>query len=241
MTTSRARAPHAYCRVPSGGRQPRTRRGQPRAAPGDDQPASARPGAALTGPPTAALTVPGYRPGPRVSGPTSARQQRGGQQWAGRRRARGTHLARSSRAAAAREARPRASSMGVARQRGQPLTQRRRPPCAAGGVADAIALRAAPLDSRKQLALYQEHHVTPRRATDVTRFALVWLSQWFDWQQARTVVHPETFRRWRRQRLQRFWRWASCPGRPPIPVRAASAHPSDGTRQSHVGPAAHRQ
>ena len=34
---------------------------------------------------------------------------------------------------------------------------------------------------RKQLALYQERHVKPRRATHATRFALVWLGPWFDW------------------------------------------------------------
>jgi hypothetical protein len=80
------------------------------------------------------------------------------------------------------------------------------------------ALAAENLFLRKQLALYQEHHVTPRRVTHVTRVALVWLSQWFNWPSALIVVQPETFRRWRRQGCHLFWRGTSCPGRPPIPV-----------------------
>jgi hypothetical protein len=80
------------------------------------------------------------------------------------------------------------------------------------------ALAAENLFLRKQLALYQERHVKPRHATDTIRVALVWLSQWFDWPQALTVVQPETFSRWRGQRLRLFWRGPLCPGRPPIPV-----------------------
>jgi putative transposase len=74
------------------------------------------------------------------------------------------------------------------------------------------ALAAENLFLRKQLALYQERHATSRRATDATRFTLVWLSQWFDWRQALTVVQPETFRRWQRQGCCLFWRWPSPPG-----------------------------
>jgi hypothetical protein len=46
------------------------------------------------------------------------------------------------------------------------------------------ALAAENLFLHKQLVLYQAHHVKPRRATNATRFTLVWLSQWFDWQPA---------------------------------------------------------
>ena len=45
-------------------------------------------------------------------------------------------------------------------------------------------LAAENLFLRKQLALYQERHVTPRRATNATRLALVWLGRWFDWRNA---------------------------------------------------------
>jgi hypothetical protein len=80
------------------------------------------------------------------------------------------------------------------------------------------ALAAENLFLRKQLALYRKRHVKPRRATGAMRVALVWLSQWFDWPQALTVVQPETFRRWQRQRLRLFWRRPLCPGRPRIPL-----------------------
>src|SRR5215467_9968580 len=80
------------------------------------------------------------------------------------------------------------------------------------------ALAAENLFLRKQLALYQERHVTPRRATDATRLALVWLGRWFDRRQALAVVQPATFRRWHRQGFRLFWRWKSTPGRPPIPA-----------------------
>jgi hypothetical protein len=79
------------------------------------------------------------------------------------------------------------------------------------------ALAAENLFLRKQLALYQEHNVKPRRASDATRFSLVWLSQWFDWQPALAVVQPETFKRWRRQGFRLFWHCTPYPGRPSIP------------------------
>src|SRR5215217_7610045 len=79
------------------------------------------------------------------------------------------------------------------------------------------ALAAENLFLRKQLALYQERQVTPRRATDATRLALLWLGRWFDWRQALAVVQPATFLRWHRQGFRLFWRWKSQPGRPPIP------------------------
>src|SRR5215471_13748390 len=79
------------------------------------------------------------------------------------------------------------------------------------------ALAAENLCLRKQLALYQERHIKPRRATDATRLALVWLGRWFDWRQALAVVQPETFTRWYQQGFRLFWRWKSGPGRPPIP------------------------
>jgi len=70
---------------------------------------------------------------------------------------------------------------------------------------------------RKQLALYQERQVKPRRATNATRMALVWLGQWFDWRRALGIVKPETFIGWHRQAYRLFWRWKSKPGRPALP------------------------
>ena len=80
------------------------------------------------------------------------------------------------------------------------------------------SLAAENLFLRKQLALYQERHVKPRRATNATRLTLSWLGRWFDWRQALTIVQPETFLRWHRQGFELFWRWKSHPGRPPIPT-----------------------
>jgi hypothetical protein len=102
------------------------------------------------------------------------------------------------------------------------------------------ALAAENLFLRKQLARYQGRHVIPRCPTNATRFTLVWLSQWFDWRPALAVVQPETFQRWRRQRCKQFWRCTSGLDAPDS-GRAARAHPADGTRQPHVGSAAHRQ
>ena len=46
------------------------------------------------------------------------------------------------------------------------------------------ALAAENLFLRRQLALYEEHQVKPRRATNAMRLAMVWLSSWFDWRLA---------------------------------------------------------
>jgi putative transposase len=79
------------------------------------------------------------------------------------------------------------------------------------------ALAAENLFLWKQRALYQERHVTPRRASPATRIALVWLGRWFDWRQALAVGQPTTFIRWHRQGFRLFWRWKSQRGRPPMP------------------------
>src|SRR5262249_55211980 len=62
---------------------------------------------------------------------------------------------------------------------------------------------------RKQLALYQEWHVKPKRATNTDRLILVWRSRWFDWRTALAVVQPQTFIRWHRQGCRLFWHWKS--------------------------------
>ena len=71
------------------------------------------------------------------------------------------------------------------------------------------ALAAENLFLRKQLALYQERQVKPRRATNATRLALVWLGQWFDGRQVLGIVKPETFIGWHRRGFRLFWRWKS--------------------------------
>jgi hypothetical protein len=79
-------------------------------------------------------------------------------------------------------------------------------------------LAAENLFLRKQLALYQERQIPPRRATDAPQFAMVLASRLFDWKEALIAVRPETFTRWHRQGFKLFWRWKSRPvGRPRIP------------------------
>ena len=71
---------------------------------------------------------------------------------------------------------------------------------------------------RKQLALYQERQVRPRRPTDATRLTMVLLGILFDWKQALVSVRPETFTGWHCQGLKLLWQWKSRPiGRPRIP------------------------
>jgi putative transposase len=79
-------------------------------------------------------------------------------------------------------------------------------------------LAAENLFLRKQLALYLERQVKPRRADDATRITIVALSRFVEWQHLLTVVQPETLMRWHRQAFRLWWRWKSrAPGRPPIP------------------------
>jgi putative transposase len=72
---------------------------------------------------------------------------------------------------------------------------------------------------RKQLALYQERKVTPRRADDATRIVLAGLSRFLAWRELLVMVKPETLIRWHRKGFRLFWRWRSrAPGRPAIPA-----------------------
>ena len=71
------------------------------------------------------------------------------------------------------------------------------------------ALAAENLFLRKQLALYVERQVKPRRATDARRLTLVLLSKLFAWREALTGVKPETLMRWPGKNFQLFWKWKS--------------------------------
>jgi transposase InsO family protein len=70
---------------------------------------------------------------------------------------------------------------------------------------------------RRQLALYVERAVKPRRVDSATRITLALLSRFFNWRDALVVVRPETMIRWHRAGWKLFWRLRSQPGRPPIP------------------------
>jgi putative transposase len=105
----------------------------------------------------------------------------------------------------------------------------------------ALALRprremaAEILVLRRQLALYKERAIKPRRIDRVTRISLALLSRFFNWRDALVVVRPDTMIRWHRARWRLFWRVKSRPGRPPIALeiqvlirRMANENPSWG-------------
>jgi hypothetical protein len=86
------------------------------------------------------------------------------------------------------------------------------------GTHSSAALKAENMFLRKQLALYLEREVKPRRASDATRLSLVLLSRLFAWQEALVNVKPETFLGWHRKGFRLLWRWKSRPrGRPRLP------------------------
>ena len=71
------------------------------------------------------------------------------------------------------------------------------------------ALASENLFLRKQLALFQERSVKPRRTEDSTRWLMATVSRLFDWWTALAVVKPDTFVRWHRRGFRLFWRWKS--------------------------------
>ena len=81
-----------------------------------------------------------------------------------------------------------------------------------------VSLEAEVLFLRRQLALYVERRVKPRRLDAVTRVSLALLSRLFEWRSALVVVRPETLIRWHRAGFRLFWKWKSRSGRPPIPL-----------------------
>jgi hypothetical protein len=98
------------------------------------------------------------------------------------------------------------------------------------------ALAAENLFLRKQLALFQERKVKPRRAADSTRWSMATVSRLFDWRTVLVVVKPDTFVRWHRQGFRLFWRWKSkSPGRPPVAEEPPVVDPRDGQRESELG------
>ena len=81
------------------------------------------------------------------------------------------------------------------------------------------AVAAEILVLRRQIALYRERGIKPRRIDAVTRISLGLLSRFFNWRGALVVVRPETMIRWHRAGWRLFWRLKSRPGRPPIPLQ----------------------
>src|SRR6266704_1409343 len=99
-----------------------------------------------------------------------------------------------------------------------------------------VGVAAENLFLRKQLGLYMEREVKPRRATDSIRFTLARLSRWFDWRQALIVVKPDTLIRWHRKGLPPVLEmeipasWPSVRNR-----RRPEAHRRHGRKQSDLG------
>jgi len=85
------------------------------------------------------------------------------------------------------------------------------------GLKSRARLTAENLFPRKQLALYLERQIKPRRADPAARFALVVLSRLIDLKQALTIVKLDTLIRWHRKGFRLFWR-AKSSGRPRLPA-----------------------
>src|SRR5258706_14087325 len=81
-----------------------------------------------------------------------------------------------------------------------------------------LSVEAENLLLRRQLGLYRERGVKPRRVDAVARASLAFISRLFDWRSALVIVRPETLVRWHRAGWRLLWRWKSRPGRPPIPL-----------------------
>ena len=79
-------------------------------------------------------------------------------------------------------------------------------------------VQAENLFLRRQLALYKERGIKPRRVDPATRISLVLLATLFDWRDALVAVRPETLIRWHRAGFRLLWRWKCRLGRPPIPL-----------------------
>ena len=85
-------------------------------------------------------------------------------------------------------------------------------------ITSRAALMAENLFLRKQLALFQEREVKPRRTTASFRLAMVAIAKFFDWRGALAIAKPATFIKWQRTAFRMFWRWKSRKrGRPALP------------------------
>ena len=81
-----------------------------------------------------------------------------------------------------------------------------------------LATAAENLVLRRQLALFKERGIKPRRIGAATRISLASLSRLCDWRSCLTLVRPETVIRWHRAGWRLFWRYKTRPGRPRIPL-----------------------
>src|ERR1700680_3812409 len=82
------------------------------------------------------------------------------------------------------------------------------------------SIEAENLILRRQLALFKERGVRPRRIDAGTRLSLAWLSRLCDWRSCVIVVQPHTMVRWHRAGWRLFWRYKSRAGCPRISLGA---------------------
>jgi hypothetical protein len=54
-------------------------------------------------------------------------------------------------------------------------------------------IEAENLILRRQLALFKERGIKPRRIDSATRASLAWLSPWCDWRSCLVVVRPDAY------------------------------------------------
>jgi putative transposase len=80
------------------------------------------------------------------------------------------------------------------------------------------SVQAENLFLRRQLALFKERAVQPRRIAAATRMSLAILARFCEWREALFVVQPKTMIQWQRAGWRVFWRWKCRPGRPRIPI-----------------------
>src|SRR6266849_7705074 len=80
------------------------------------------------------------------------------------------------------------------------------------------SVQAENLFLRRQLALFKERGIQPRRVDSATRISLAILARLFEWRDALFVVQPKTMIRWQRAGWRLFWRWKCRAGRPRISV-----------------------
>lgn len=94
---------------------------------------------------------------------------------------------------------------------------------------------------RRQLAMYVERGVKPRRPDVATRVSLALLSRLFDWRTSLVVVRPETLIRRHRAGFPAAVALEVASWTTGNPCRTASADPTRGRRESTLGRGAHRQ
>src|SRR5262245_13292082 len=110
-----------------------------------------------------------------------------------------------------------------------------------GAVRSRAQLSAENLFLKKQLALYVERPVKPRRADDATRIALVALSRLIDWRRILTIVQPATLIRWHRKGCRLFALEVATARATARPGRRATPDHGHGLGESHVGRRADRR